>query len=315
VNGVELLYTPPTLADDLKQGKPIEGGIPIIFPQFDKGSGSGLEVENGGTNWATMPPNGFARLLPWKVDDRQSAVQPDGSVHLVLSLVDSSQTRLRGFPYAFELEYGIKLTSRSLQVSLTVANPRLAVWTEGFQCMLHSHLAIQPVRDSRPPLANVSILGLSGASYYDRRDDGVKVLETSVSSRDPDTGEFARGLGGLRFDQNQQEEIDRVYLSGTGFLGTFTSAEVHVSPEESTESQESTAGVKSGVTMVEATCSRAAMATWGDVTPSPDMLITAGRENGVVCVAPGLISTPITSLVSGRMTLTQTITHRPDGPS
>lgn len=243
------------------------------------------------------------------MDDRQSAVQPDGSVHLVLTLVDSTQTRLRGFPYAFELEYGIKLTSRSLQVSLTVANPRLVVWAEGFQCMLRSHLAIGAPN-------NVSLHGMSGASYLDRLDSGNKKVENAVSSRDPDTGDFARGLGGLRFDS----AVDRVYLAGTGHLGTFTSAEVHVgSPEvvSSPSNHRVGRGVESGVTTVDATCSRAAMATWGDTTPSPDMLVTGGSggKRNVLCVAPGLISSPITSLVSGRMTLTQTITHKPDDPS
>lgn len=59
-----MLHTPPTLADDMKNGRPIEGGIPIIFPQLDKGGAAGLEND---ANVAAMPPDGFARLLPWKV--------------------------------------------------------------------------------------------------------------------------------------------------------------------------------------------------------------------------------------------------------
>jgi hypothetical protein len=127
-----------------------------------------------------MPEHGFARRLAWAVDERQSAVQPDGcalllllflllgcllvtrargasqtvetvrlyapprlrcacsrSVHLVLALQDSSFTRDDfGWPHAFALEYSVKLTGRSLQASLTVTNPRLVEWVQGFQVLM-----------------------------------------------------------------------------------------------------------------------------------------------------------------------------------
>lgn len=199
--------------------------------------------------------------------------------------------------------------------------------------MLHTHLAIKPT-PGKSALSNVSIHGLHGASYLDRLDEGKQRSENAVSSRDPDTGDYARGLGGLRFDKGgDTSRVDRVYLAGTGYLGTFTAAEIHVGPpipgtpgqfKPSTslppptdgaqgDRPASNVGVASGVTTVEATCSRAAMATWGDNTPSPDMLVCGGGNNqGVLCVSPGLISSPITSLVNGRMTLTQTITHHSD---
>ena len=61
-------------------------------------------------------------------------VPPLSSVHLVLALMDSPATRdVYGWPHAFELEYAVKLTGRSLQTSLTVTNPRLVEWAQGFQ--------------------------------------------------------------------------------------------------------------------------------------------------------------------------------------
>jgi hypothetical protein len=71
-----------------------------------------------------------------------------------------------------------------------------------------------------------------------------------------------------------------------------------------------------GVAVVEATCSRAANATWNDNTPSPDLAIASpppfASAARALCVAPGLVSTPIKSLINGRMTLTQTITFSED---
>lgn len=55
-------------------------------------------------------------------------------MHLVLALADSACTRdACGWPHAFALEYAVKLTGRSLQASLTVTNPRLVEWPQGFQ--------------------------------------------------------------------------------------------------------------------------------------------------------------------------------------
>jgi hypothetical protein len=78
------------------------------------------------------------------------------------------------------------------------------------------------------------------------------------------------------------------------------------------------AGLCGGLTVVEATCHRAANATWSDPTPSPDLLVACGRclddpppsaspLKPVVCVGPGLVSAPVRGLVNGRMTLTQII--------
>ena len=71
-----------------------------------------------------------------------------------------------------------------------------------------------------------------------------------------------------------------------------------------------------GITVVEATCHRAANATWSDATPSPDLLLKCAplahpATSGVVCLGPGLVTVPVKSLVNGRMTLTQVITHHP----
>jgi hypothetical protein len=63
------------------------------------------------------------------------------------------------------------------------------------------------------------------------------------------------------------------------------------------------------VTTVEATCARAATATWTDDTPSPDFALAGGGLDYLL-VGPGLVSSPVKTLVNGRLTLTQTLTHR-----
>ena len=116
------------------------------------------------------------------------------------------------------------------------------------------------------------------------------------------------------------------------------SASTTVKEEEqyslSPSSVPSTPGLWGGITVVEATCHRAANATWSDPTPSPDLLVASGRcvddplpstkessasgKSGpdgsaaaplkpVICVGPGLVSQPVRGLMNGRITLTQII--------
>ena len=225
--------------------------------------------------------------------------------------------------------------------------------------------------------------------------------ERAASVRDPDTGDYERFQGGIRFgpgggvgaeaggEVGAEAEadsgaeagagadsgaealagagvVDRVYLAGSGPLQTFAAAELHYHPTAAAEGPALPAtdldgprspgggggggfmppppppkmgsfsgrvargtspappALSGGVATVEATCHRAANTTWSDATPSPDLVVLAGRgigsgnnegEGGVapkavdiLCICPGLISQPVASLVNGRMTLTQIIT-------
>jgi D-hexose-6-phosphate mutarotase len=73
--GLEILYGARPLAGGVKA---MDGGIPVIFPQYGLGGPAGLgegPAPEGGdgavaaTNKASpsMPEHGFARLLPWEV--------------------------------------------------------------------------------------------------------------------------------------------------------------------------------------------------------------------------------------------------------
>ena len=53
--------------------------MPIVFPQF-------------GQPDKAMPSHGFARIAHWSVDTKNSAIQPDRSVQVVLTMRDSAET-------------------------------------------------------------------------------------------------------------------------------------------------------------------------------------------------------------------------------
>ena len=64
--------------------KPIRGGIPICFPWFGPKSGDPPSSPSA-------PPHGFARLLPWSLEDVE--VGGDGTIVLILGLCSSERTR------------------------------------------------------------------------------------------------------------------------------------------------------------------------------------------------------------------------------
>ena len=279
--------------------------ITRIRPCYDLGGGYlslhaiSFGLFRNDTDTITCQPFSFLSFfLSLQIDERQSAVQPDGSVQVVLNLSDSSETRSYGFNYEFHLEYTIKLTGVSLQTAITVTNPRLVEIVEGFQCLLHTYMALPKCSS----IEDVAVHGLQGSKYIDINDDMLEKTETCVSRKDRDTGDFISG--GVRIT----EPIDRIYKAGTGDLRTVAGVEVHFYREKNLKKHISRVNI-------EATCSRAANTTWSGVTPSPDIVLWApsnlkGENERTICVKPGLVSAPIKSLVNGRMTLTQTITPK-----
>jgi len=257
--GKELLFV--SERSQFNGKKAIRGGVPIVFPQFGQPDKS-------------MPSHGFARVAHWSVDTKQSAIQPDRSVQVVLTMRDSAET-FKMWPHEFELEYRISLTGRSLQTALTVLNDKLDAWS--FECLLHTYFKVDDIR-------SVGVAGLQGAEYLDKADGGERKKEKSKLVE-------------------PRAFTDRVYVAGTGALQSMASAEIMSGNEP--------------VAKVECTCSRAANATWGTPTPSPDLVVWNPFEQApgdlgdgyekMVCVEPGLVSTPVESLVNGRLTLTQTI--------
>ncbi len=120
-------------ASEFVTGKPIRGGVPIIFPWFGPREG--------------LPSHGFARTVEWEFTTQ--TLHTDGSIsaHFQLPVIEF-----------FEVEYVVTV-GETLTMELKVRNTadRDAV----FETCLHTYFQIGSID-------TVSITGLSGCGYYDK---------------------------------------------------------------------------------------------------------------------------------------------------
>lgn len=125
VGTTEVFYLDRATLED--PAKNVRGGIPILFPFAGKLAGEKLLA--AGT---TVKQHGFGRNKPWTVRERRAD-------HVRLVLVQDAETRAQ-FPYDGEVEYGVQLLPRGLQVELTIRNagtaslPTAPGWHPYFRC-------------------------------------------------------------------------------------------------------------------------------------------------------------------------------------
>lgn len=151
-------------------GKPIRGGVPVVFPWFS-------ERHDGKTG----PQHGFARISEW---DLAAAMMAGEELHLMWTLEPNELSRNLGFDY-FKLAYRMTI-GRTLTLELTVGNDSGNGGARGggpaaatakadeaamgaplvFEEALHSYYAVADAR-------KVSISGLGGVTYIDKV-DGLK---------------------------------------------------------------------------------------------------------------------------------------------
>ncbi len=137
----EQLYLSP--ASQYAAGKPIRGGVPVVFPQFsDRGTGM---------------RHGFARTLDWQPVPDEALADEDISARLLLRLVDDDATRAM-WPHAFRLELSVRVQGNTLAMHLSCMNTGSAPWD--FGAALHTYLAVQDVALAR-------LHGLAGADCED----------------------------------------------------------------------------------------------------------------------------------------------------
>ena len=147
-------------------GKPIRGGVPVIFPWFGPRKGR-----------PDSPAHGFARTLSWEVESlEQSGV---GEVTLVLVL-RSGETSRAYWPYEFVLRHRIVI-GRRLEMTLEVENSGTEAFE--FEEALHTYLAVEDARKT-------GISGLAGCEYIDKVDgfsrktqDGAAIRFTGETDR------------------------------------------------------------------------------------------------------------------------------------
>jgi len=180
-SGQVLSYRPKDQPHDLlfvsdkayyEKGKAIKGGIPVCWPWF------GPDPEDQG-----RPAHGFVRNRQWDVTASESLA--DGSTRVVLSLVDTDETR-GIWPHPFRLDIEITVGD-SLIVALVTHNTgdgRITI-----SQALHSYFQVGDI-------SKVRVLGLDGTDYLDKVDGAARKTQTG-----PVTIEG---------------EVDRIYTGVTG---------------------------------------------------------------------------------------------------
>lgn len=129
-----------------RPGKPIRGGVPIVFPWF---------ADN--LPYKGAPGHGIARIFPWTLISCSEL--PDGRVRAVLNLKSDEETRAR-YPHDFLLEFVVTVGA-TLEMSLSATNTGSNSFV--FEEALHTYFAVSDVR-------RVAIAGLEGAPYIDKVD-------------------------------------------------------------------------------------------------------------------------------------------------
>lgn len=126
-------------------GKPIRGGVPVIFPWF------GPRQDD-----PDAPMHGFVRTREWDVEEvaRLATDRPSAS----LKFSSDEQTRAL-WPHDFALSLSVVLTNTSLQITFTVHNTSADPFA--FEEALHTYLAVQDVRQT-------TIANLGGTEYLDK---------------------------------------------------------------------------------------------------------------------------------------------------
>ena len=130
-------------------GKPIRGGIPIIFPWFGADSKDRFNGRPG-------PSHGYARLEEWTL---QSAQRNARGLGLKLTLGPTGMSRSMQFDH-FLLTLDVAI-GETLSMALTVANPGNTPIS--FEEAFHNYFYVMDVHET-------AVSGLEGTSYMDKTD-------------------------------------------------------------------------------------------------------------------------------------------------
>lgn len=144
--GAESLYLSERSA--FEPGRPIRGGIPVVFPQF--------------ANRGSLPQHGFARTLPWQF----TGTRESGDTASATFVLQSSEKTLADWPHPFRLELVASIGGARLDVQLRVRNTGPDAFT--FTAALHTYLRVAEAAKAR-------IEGLRSVRYVDRGSTEVRV--------------------------------------------------------------------------------------------------------------------------------------------
>lgn len=179
-SGKDILFTSKEAV--FKPPKAIRGGVPVCFPQFGQ--------------LGPLGQHGFARNSSFRLLEETA-----DSATLVLKAIGSEDPK---YPHPFELKVKVQLGDNSLQQELAVTNT--GDKEMAFTAALHTYFAVSAIE-------SVTVEGLSGVTYTDSLQGGVKVVQD----------------GPVVFDQ----EVDRIYLAAPDAAmkivdkGSGSTVEVH----------------------------------------------------------------------------------------
>ena len=125
-------------------GKPIRGGVPLIFPWFGPRAGH-----------PEAPAHGFARTNEWSVESL--TIDGEQVVTAVFQLGASDQTRA-AWPHDFSLRFRV-VVGRTLTMTLETENTGDAPFT--FEDALHTYFTVRDVRET-------ATTGLENTDYLDK---------------------------------------------------------------------------------------------------------------------------------------------------
>jgi glucose-6-phosphate 1-epimerase len=140
-----VLFLSPKSA--FEEGKPIRGGVPVIFPWFGPRDGG-----------QPGPMHGVARLKSWDVREVKQAGE---HVRVILGTKSDEQT-LALWPNDFELTFAVTF-GPTLEMILEVRNTSKHSWK--FEEALHTYYAVGDVRQA-------SVEGLGGTTFIDKVQNG-----------------------------------------------------------------------------------------------------------------------------------------------
>jgi glucose-6-phosphate 1-epimerase len=158
-------YSPPhahpllflSNASQFTAGKPIRGGVPLIFPWIGPHPTS-----------AALPAHGFVRTMEWTL----SAIRKHSNrVSVELSLTDSPETH-KIWPHAFELRLIVRV-STSLEMAMSVRNTGKSPFK--YEEAMHTYLAVGDVR-------RLKIHGLAGCDYLDKVQGGRRMRQDAAAT-------------------------------------------------------------------------------------------------------------------------------------
>lgn len=126
--GRDWLFT--SRAAEFAEGKPIRGGVPVVFPQFNL-LGSG-------------PKHGFLRHLPWQLEEPPATSDRGASCRLGFT---SNATTLALWPHPFAARFTIELNDTQLAMHLNITNTGDSSFS--FTSALHTYFAIDDLFSAR----------------------------------------------------------------------------------------------------------------------------------------------------------------------